>query len=169
MTFYSRSIIAFGQFCNKVFDNVLSGAPMGMSLELIREQFGASAVVLTVENRDKPSDGNSYIAMAATAPAPRASMSRDSSSLRARPAAAKCRSFSKTATARAPRISVSKEAPATSSRSSVLSHMRLSIRRRNPSAKFSCRILPADSKWRRVWERPKSSGRSIRTLSTVLA
>ncbi|MDF2811411.1 MAG: hypothetical protein K0S56_2442 [Microvirga sp.] len=64
VTFYSRSIIAFGQFCNKVFDNVLSGAPMGMSLELIREQFGASAVVLTVENRDKPSDGNSYIAMA---------------------------------------------------------------------------------------------------------
>src|SRR4051794_37446731 len=41
---------------------------MGTSLELIREQFGACAVVLTIENKDRPNDGSSYFAMAPNRP-----------------------------------------------------------------------------------------------------
>ncbi|MBZ6079303.1 helix-turn-helix transcriptional regulator [Microvirga puerhi] len=37
---------------------------MKTSLELIREQFGACAVVLTIEKRNRPNDGSSYVAMA---------------------------------------------------------------------------------------------------------
>ena len=56
MTFHPRSIIAFGQFFNKVFDSVVSGAPLEEALELIREEFTASAVVLAIENHDKPNE-----------------------------------------------------------------------------------------------------------------
>lgn len=64
MTFHSRSIIAFGQFFNKISDSVLKGVPLKASLELIREQFAANAVVLAVENRNRPTDGAYIVATA---------------------------------------------------------------------------------------------------------
>lgn len=62
MTFHARSIVEFGHFLNRVSDSVLNGAPQKNSLELVREQFGAYAAVLAIEDRART--GETYYVVA---------------------------------------------------------------------------------------------------------
>jgi len=56
MALPSRSAIAFGQFLNTVSRGVLEGAPLAVTLDVIRAQFNARAAALHVERRGHPDE-----------------------------------------------------------------------------------------------------------------
>lgn len=62
MTFHPRSAVEFGLFLTRVSENLLSGAPLSQSLEMIRVQLGGSAAALRVEDRLTPGHGPVFIA-----------------------------------------------------------------------------------------------------------